>query len=78
MPDRATIEAATPKCSCSICRAAGDQRCATPMHWDHGRGVWVCARHPHMETAPDGSVRLAPKDALDEMFARMAGHVVGP
>lgn len=72
MPDRATVEAATPKCPCSVTRGPETQRCATPMHWYHVRGVWLCATHPHMETAPDGRTRLAPKTVRAEVAAGMA------
>lgn len=36
MPDRATVEAATPKCPV----------CGECMEWLHVTGVWVCAAHP--------------------------------
>lgn len=64
MPTRATIEAATPKCPCSLAEGPTQRRCATGMRWHVLRDAWVCERHPHMNTAPDGTTRLAPRGTV--------------
>jgi hypothetical protein len=45
MPDRATIEAATPRCPERALRNGHWVDCCQLLRWNHDYGVWICTQH---------------------------------
>lgn len=58
MPNRATIEAATPKCPDRALRAGQWTDCHQLLRWNHAYAIWTCAQHGRVLTQQHAVDRL--------------------